>query len=1001
MSFSQTNNSQSFVNKFDDFPLAKKLTVGFGVVIFFMLLIVAVNFYGAAKIAEGEHHMSQILVPFVESELKLKSDINESLAALRGYMILGGDKFKLQRESVWKSIKKKVEYLNSNAHHFDDAMKGRISEVSTIIAEFEIAQQKVEDITKSKDEQPATKILLEEAAPRATKVLQAVTGIINEEKKLVATPERKELLGLLADSRGSFAVGLAAIRAYLLSGDTSWQKEFEKRWDVNEKRFASLKERSYLFNSVQQDHFKNYSKFRGEFSPLPEKMFSIRQSDKWNMANYLLATEAAPRAGKILTIINEISEEAHNLVIANEKWLGNARFWMEVVSVAMAIVALSLAIFCARFITKRLTSSIGVIDESIKSIANGDLNSTHVVDSNDEIGQLSATLDKMKNGLQGIIEKDVQSIINNAREGDISKRINTDGKVGCYRDLCEGINELLIINSQVVDDTVAVFSSLAHGSLDTTIQSDYKGDFARIKKDANFTIEKLRETIQSDVQSMINSAAAGDLSQRITVDNKEGFFFDLSSKVNQLVESNKAVVDDVVRVFAAMSKGDLSETIHSEYQGEFAKLKKDVNGTVAKLQHVIQKDIQNVVNAVMQGDLGQRISLDDKQGFFKDLSESINNIAETSEMIISDASSVVGAMSEGDLTRTIDKNYNGSFGELKDNINSTVTHLHSVIGEIQDASDTVKTASSEIALGVHDLSERTEQQAASLEETAASMEHMMDSVEKSSSSTRDANEMTTDTEQFAIAGGAAVDNAVSAMDGINESSNKIAAIIGVIDEIAFQTNLLALNAAVEAARAGEQGRGFAVVAGEVRTLAQRSAGAAKEIKDLISDSVGRVESGSKLVHESGKTLNEIIESVKKVSAVINDVSVSASQQHEGIQQVNATIAQMDQMTQQNAALVEQSSAASQSMSEQADKLNGLVEFFTLNGSVSKSASKKASVSHVTPSSSPAVRQPARSPEPVAPVKEPVSVKTQSISSPPETKPMVDDVSHDDGDWEEF
>ncbi|MGH1484687.1 MAG: methyl-accepting chemotaxis protein [Cellvibrionaceae bacterium] len=997
MSFGNDDNRQTFVGKFNDLPIAKKLAFGFGVVLTLMVVIVVVNFYAANRIATVENHLSEILVPFVESELELKSDVNESLAALRGYMILGGDKFKNQREFVWKDIGEKVAILDGKMQYFDETTNADFNEIKSLLTDFEMAQNKVETTAHTKDELPATKILLEDAAPRASKVLQAVTAIINEEKLLAATPERKELLGLLADSRGSFAVGLAAIRAYLLSGDVSWQEEFNKRWAVNEARFLSLQQKSYLFNTKQQASFSTYSQYRQEFSPLPAKMFSIRESDQWNMANYYLDKEVAPRADRLLTLLKGLAKHGHQLVLDDEAWLDNARFWMEVVSVALAVVALSIGIFCAWFITKQLTNSINTINRSINHVANGELGNMEVVSSKDEIGQLSTTLQQMQSRLREIIERDVQSMINNAREGDLSNRIDVSDKVGCYRELCEGINELMVINSQVVDDTVSVFSALAHGNLNTTIDSDYKGDFARIKKDANFTVEKLKQTIQTDVQALIDSAAKGDLNRRISMDDKEGFFQDLCEKINQLVEGNKKVVDDVVRVFAAMSQGDLSETITSDYNGEFLKLKEDTNATVAKLQSVIEKDIQNVVNAVLQGDLTQRIALDDKQGFFKRLSESINNIADVSETIISDASSVVGAMSEGNLTQTIEKDYSGSFGELKNNINATVTHLHGVIGEIQDASDTVKTASSEIALGVHDLSERTEQQAASLEETAASMEHMMDSVEKSSNSSRDANQMTTDTEQFAIAGGAAVDKAVSAMEGINQSSNKIAAIIGVIDEIAFQTNLLALNAAVEAARAGEQGRGFAVVAGEVRTLAQRSAGAAKEIKDLISDSVDRVESGSKLVNDSGTTLNEIIESVKKVSRVINDVSASAAQQYDGIQQVNTTIAQMDQMTQQNAALVEESSAASQSMSEQAEKLNGLVEFFTLNTS---SAKKQATNAYSKPASN-AVSQ-----STIRPKKE--AKLTPVKNTPPKKEmpnkavaPVSNSAAHDDGDWEEF
>jgi methyl-accepting chemotaxis protein len=239
----------------------------------------------------------------------------------------------------------------------------------------------------------------------------------------------------------------------------------------------------------------------------------------------------------------------------------------------------------------------------------------------------------------------------------------------------------------------------------------------------------------------------------------------------------------------------------------------------------------------------------------------------------------------------------------------------------------VASGAEEISQGNADLSQRTEEQASSLEETASSMEEMTSTVRQNADNAKVANELAEKTSSKAIQGGEVVNRAVQSMSGINESSKKIADIIGVIDEIAFQTNLLALNAAVEAARAGEQGRGFAVVAGEVRNLAQRSAGAAKEIKDLIRDSVSKVEDGTLLVNESGETLKDIVASVKRVTDMISDIAEASVEQSSGIEQVNKAVTQMDEMTQQNAALVEEASAAGESMAEQANDMRRLLNFF--------------------------------------------------------------------------
>ncbi len=347
----------------------------------------------------------------------------------------------------------------------------------------------------------------------------------------------------------------------------------------------------------------------------------------------------------------------------------------------------------------------------------------------------------------------------------------------------------------------------------------------------------------------------------------------------------------------------------------------------------VEDEIQAIVDASLAGDLSQRINLNGKSGFFGKLSSGVNDLVDVSERVINDTVSVLGQMSIGDLTQSIESNYMGTFGQLKTDVNGTIDKLTVVLDGINQSADAVLTGSQEIAEGNTNLSLRTEQQAASLEETASSMEEMTATVRQNADNARQANQLAAGAREQAEKGGSVVSSAVSAMGEITSSSKQIADIIGVIDEIAFQTNLLALNAAVEAARAGEQGRGFAVVASEVRNLAGRSATAAKEIKDLIKDSVIKVEEGSKLVDESGQTLGEIMNSVKKVSEIIAEIAAASQEQSEGIEQVNKTISKMDEMTQQNAALVEQAAAASEAISEEAGNLSDLVGFFTISDTI--------------------------------------------------------------------
>jgi len=340
-----------------------------------------------------------------------------------------------------------------------------------------------------------------------------------------------------------------------------------------------------------------------------------------------------------------------------------------------------------------------------------------------------------------------------------------------------------------------------------------------------------------------------------------------------------------------------------------------------------ERQIQSLIENAVQGQLDARIDASTYQGFMKNLGEGINQLMEAVVTPTREVQRVMAALSEGDLTQVMDGEFSGEFSQLRDATNSSITNLLNMVNEIRSSADSIQSSSGEIAQGNADLSQRTEEQASSLEETASSMEEMTSTVKQNADNARQANQLASAARDQAEKGGSVVSNAVGAMSAINDSSKQIADIIGVIDEIAFQTNLLALNAAVEAARAGEQGRGFAVVAGEVRNLAQRSAGAAKEIKGLIKDSVEKVEEGSRLVDESGSTLQEIVGAVKKVSDIISEISAASDEQSSGIEEVNKAITSMDEMTQQNAALVEEAAAAGEAMNDQAKSMNELMDFF--------------------------------------------------------------------------
>jgi methyl-accepting chemotaxis protein len=342
---------------------------------------------------------------------------------------------------------------------------------------------------------------------------------------------------------------------------------------------------------------------------------------------------------------------------------------------------------------------------------------------------------------------------------------------------------------------------------------------------------------------------------------------------------------------------------------------------------------------------------------------------------------VARIVAAGDLRSHIVVDSTDETGQLLQALKDMNDSLVHSVSQVRTGVDTIATAANQIASGNLDLSSRTEEQASSLEETASSMEELTSTVKQNADNARQANQLAVTASGVAVKGGAVVSQVVDTMDGINASAKKIVDIIGVIDGIAFQTNILALNAAVEAARAGEQGRGFAVVASEVRSLAQRSAAAAKEIKTLIDDSVNKADTGSRLVAEAGATMVEVVDSVRHVTDIMSEIMAASQEQSSGIEQVNQAISQMDQVTQQNAALVEEAAAAAESLNEQAARLAQAVSVFKLDG---------------LKSGAPA--SPRRAAAPAA-VK--ASVKRQVTAAPALKKITSEPRSAGSDDWEEF
>jgi len=528
-----------------------------------------------------------------------------------------------------------------------------------------------------------------------------------------------------------------------------------------------------------------------------------------------------------------------------------------------------------------------------------------------------------------------------------------------------------------------VAESIARGKLDTRIGAQAQDEPGRLLESMGRMQQQLHAVIGAQ-REMASQHDAGQTGYRMDETAFPGEYGLMVHETNTLVGAHVQTMQDVLAVVQRYAVGDLSADI-ARYPGEKAAISTTVDAVKHNLAS-INAEIKRLGAAAAAGDFSQRGDVARFDHDFAQMIASLNAMMQVSDDNLGKLSQLLSAIAEGDLTARMHGEFQGVFATMRDDANATVAQLTQIVGQIQEAAGNINLAAGEIATGNSDLSRRTEQQAANLEETAASMEELTSTVRQNAEHARQANQLSIGAHSVASQGGEVVGQVVTTMSAIEASSRRIAEIISVIDGIAFQTNILALNAAVEAARAGEQGRGFAVVASEVRTLAQRSAGAAKEIKGLIDDSVASVADGSALVRQAGTTMGEIVASVQRVNDIMAEISAASQEQSAGIEQVNQTVVQMDETTQQNAALVEEATAAARAMEEQATQLADAVSIFRLDNQVAAAVSAVAA--RVAP------------PAPLRSVKPVVAAKA-SAAKPSAAPRAARTTPADDGNWQEF
>jgi methyl-accepting chemotaxis protein len=588
--------------------------------------------------------------------------------------------------------------------------------------------------------------------------------------------------------------------------------------------------------------------------------------------------------------------------------------------IAFTIVGVVIAIFLGVFISNNIKKPVKKAAEMVEELKMGHLGMRLKLDTKDELGQMSRSMDEFADALQndvvGSMQKiskgdvnihitpkdnkdeitpaiiktvdsikeilqDTKLLIEATKEGKLDSRGNTAKYEGSWKELLQGVNELVDAFVAPINVTAEYVERIGNGDIPPKITDTYKGDFNEIKNNLNNCIDAINAMV-SDSNALAKAAIEGKLDTRADASGHGGDFRKIIEGVNQTLDAVIEPVLEASEVLAEMAKGNLSVSVKGQYKGDHAKIKNALNETISNVS-----------------------------GY------------------ISEISAVLGKMADGDMVVEISRDYLGNFIEIKDALNNIIEAFNQVLSNISNAADQVASGSRQMSDSSQALSQGSTEQASSVEELSASITEVAAQTKENASNAEEANRISTAAKENAARGNRQMQEMLGAMGEINESSANISKIIKVIDEIAFQTNILALNAAVEAARAGQHGKGFAVVAEEVRNLAARSANAAKETTALIEGSVHKVEVGTKMAQETAEALNHIVEDVEKTTVIVGNIANSSNEQATGITQINRGIEQVSQVIQTNSATAEEGAAASEELSSQAQLLKDMVSRFKL------------------------------------------------------------------------
>ncbi len=692
--------------------IGKKLGLGFATVIAITCLVAGVTYYKVNTVTGIQGRVMNGRQPTVQHSMGVLNGVNDSLASLRGYMILGGEKMKQGRAAAWKSIDEDLAGLTELSKNWINPRNVEIlKELKQVLGEFRVAQQQVEDICQSEDNQPALKMLFTDAAPQAAKILEAVTGMIDVERTLPATDERKALLSYLADSRGSFATGLASIRGYLLGGDEKFADDFNAKWDINTARLAALRENKELMNDEQRKWFAQYEQSRAAFEPLPQKIFAIRASADWNVANKLLGQEAAPRGARAKQLISEMLTDQQSLMAANADILVSQIGSLKIIVIIATVVGAFIGVLIAWFITQGITKPLNQTAEVLRAVAEGDLTRRLEVASKDEIGQMADNLNVAIDATRQAMD-------------DVKKAQVVAERVADYQEV--EVEKLSAALSKVADGDLTVHYAVADADDDTQLVAQA---FDGIAKALNSTVKSLNDVIGQVTESAAQfgegsrviaessqSLASGAQEQSSSVQQVTASIEELSRSVES-VKENAHAADKVAKETNSLAEdGGLAV----QKSVEAMELIKTSSNQIAEIIQVIS-EIASQTNLLALNAAIEAARAGEHGMGFAVVADEVRKLAERSNQAAGEITSLIKESSQrveegaqlseqtGEALKKIVEGVEGTAGKIAEIATAT----------IQQAAN-----ADEVAKAVQGISEVTEQAASGSEEMASSSEEL-------------------------------------------------------------------------------------------------------------------------------------------------------------------------------------------------------------------------------------------------------------------------------------